>query len=67
MSSHMNTWTESNVRLRNQDNPSMSEDYSILERGDAIKDSGLVMSDDNNNGTFEYRLEASGRGRSSSE
>ena len=57
VSSHMNSWTETNVKLRNQDKPSLSQDYSILKYGDAIKRSYLISSS-----TFEYKLEAHTRG-----
>ena len=57
VSSHMNSWTEFNVQLRNQGNPSLSEDYSILKFGDAIKNNYLIS-----NPNFEYKLEAHTRG-----
>ena len=57
VSSHMNSWTETNVKLRNQDKPSLRHDYSILKYGDAIKRSYLISSS-----TFQYKLEAHTRG-----
>ena len=53
VSSHSNTWTSDNVRLRNEDKPNTMEDYSILKHGDALKRSYLISEN-----TFQYRLEA---------
>ena len=60
VTSHTNTWTADNVRLRNQDNPRLDGDYSILSHADTIKNNINIKGL-----TFEYRLEAQGRGRKS--
>lgn len=53
VSSHNNKWTEENVKLRNEQKPSVNEDYSILMYGnDLIHASNVVGK------TFKYRLEA---------
>ena len=57
VSSHTNTWSESNVRLRSEKQPSITEDYSILKYGDKIKNYYLIAALN-----FEYRLEANRRG-----
>uniref|UniRef100_A0A7M6DPA1 Uncharacterized protein n=1 Tax=Clytia hemisphaerica TaxID=252671 RepID=A0A7M6DPA1_9CNID len=57
VSSHMNNWTEANVVLRNPQTPSLSHDYSILKRGDAIKRNYLISEPN-----FEYKIEAHTRG-----
>lgn len=56
VSSHTNTWTSDNVRLRNADEPSITTDYSILKRADGIKRNYLIQ-------YFEYKLEAHSRGK----
>ena len=59
VTSRTNTWTKDNVRLRNPESPSVTNDYSILKYADDIKDSLKVTGN-----KFEYRLEAYKRGRS---
>jgi len=49
-SAHGN-WTKSQVLSRNEEFPSISNDYSILEIADSIKSIS-------NNGTFKYKLDA---------
>lgn len=58
VSSHTNTWTPENVRLRNEEKPSLKTDYSILKHADHIKYNYLIAET-----TFEYRLEAHSRGK----
>ncbi|XP_057304821.1 uncharacterized protein LOC130641845 isoform X1 [Hydractinia symbiolongicarpus] len=53
VSSHSNSWTVENVRLRNKDSPKLKEDYSILKYADLIKRSYLIKDT-----KFQYRLEA---------
>lgn len=53
VTSHTNTWTSENVELRNENAPSLREDFSILKYADLIKFSYLSSSP-----SFEYRLEA---------
>lgn len=57
VSSHTNSWTAQNVKLRNADSPKLNEDYSILQYADNIKDNINVAGS-----KFEYRLEAQSRG-----
>ena len=57
VASHTNSWTAQNVKLRNPDSPKLSDDYSILEYADSIKDNINVAGS-----KFEYRLEAQSRG-----
>ena len=57
VTSHTNTWTAQNVKLRNVDSPKLKEDYSILQYADGIKDNINVAGS-----KFEYRLEAQSRG-----
>ncbi|EDO47884.1 predicted protein [Nematostella vectensis] len=58
VSSHTNTWTAGNLRLRNEGSPSLTSDYSILKYADDIKNDANIVGN-----TFEYRLEAQNRGR----
>ncbi|XP_032229700.2 uncharacterized protein LOC5505409 [Nematostella vectensis] len=58
VTSHTNTWTADNVRLRNEGSPSLTSDYSILKYADGIKDDINIVG-----ASFEYRLEAQSRGR----
>ena len=57
VSSHTNTWTNISVRLRNENNPELKKDYSILKYADDIKTSYLIKDT-----TFQYRLEANAFG-----
>lgn len=57
VTSRTNTWTAQNVRSRNQDSPSLQNDYSLLQYADDIKNSLNVIGN-----TFEYRLEAQNPG-----
>jgi len=57
VTSHTNSWTAQNVKLRNADSPNLKEDYSILQYADNIKDNINVAGS-----KFEYRLEAQSRG-----
>jgi len=57
VSSHTNSWTAQNVKLRNADSPKLNDDYSILQYADGIKDNINVAGS-----KFEYRLEAQNRG-----
>lgn len=57
VTSHTNTWTVDNVRKRNQNQPTLNGDFSILYKGDDIKDSLNVEGE-----WFEYRMEANERG-----
>ena len=57
VSSHTNSWTAQNVKLRNADSPKLNDDYSILQYADGIKDNINVAGS-----KFEYRLEAQSRG-----
>jgi len=52
VSSHTNTWTADNVRLRNVDKPHLYQDYSILQYANKLKDTRVEDS------AFQYRLEA---------
>ena len=52
VSSHTNSWTKDNVRLRNIGKPHLYKDYSILQYGNLLKNTYL---DDK---VFQYRLEA---------
>lgn len=47
-------WTNQNIKKRNEDKPSISKDYSILQEGDTIKSISV--------GPFLYKLEVSERG-----
>ncbi|XP_048584529.1 uncharacterized protein LOC5514577 [Nematostella vectensis] len=58
VTSHTNTWTADNVRLRNEGSPSLKSDYSILQHANSIKNQINIAG-----GEFEYRLEAQNRGR----
>jgi hypothetical protein len=57
ITSHTNSWTSQNVRLRNKESPSLTGDYSILQYADDIKNNLNVVGS-----KFEYRLEAQSRG-----
>ena len=57
VTSRTNTWTKDNVRLRNPDSPSVTNDYSILKYADDIKNNLNVTGN-----KFEYRLEANATG-----
>ena len=57
VTSHTNSWAAQNVKLRNENSPSLKDDYSILQYGDSIKDNINVAGS-----KFEYRLEAQSRG-----
>ena len=57
VSSHTNSWTAQNVKLRNPNSPKLNDDYSILKYADGIKDNIYVAGS-----KFEYRLEAQSRG-----
>lgn len=57
VSSHTNSWTEKSVFLKNEDKPSLKEDYSILSLVDPIKEMYLIKDT-----TFQYKLEAHTRG-----
>ena len=57
VSSHTNSWTAEDVKLRNADSPKLHEDYSILQYANDIKDNINVAGS-----KFEYRLEAQSRG-----
>ena len=59
VTSHTNSWTAQNVKLRNVNSPKLTDDYSILQYADSIKDNIKVAGS-----TFEYRLEAQSRGNS---
>ena len=58
VSSHTNTWTANNVRLRNAESPQLYGDYSMLMYADSIKNNANILGR-----TFEYRLEAQSRGK----
>ncbi|KAJ7394604.1 metalloendopeptidase [Desmophyllum pertusum] len=58
VTSHTNTWTANNVRKRNQNEPTLNGDFSILYKADVIKNSLNVEGD-----WFEYRIEGNERGR----
>jgi len=53
VTSHTNTWTAENIRMRNMNTPRIDNDYSILGKADIIKDSIGVQGT-----SFEYRIEA---------
>jgi len=57
VTSTKNKWNAENVILRNEDKPSLNEDYSILKYGDDIKRPTYL-----NEPYFEYRLEAHNHG-----
>ena len=59
VTSHTNTWTAQNVKLRNANSPKLTDDHSILQYADSIKDNINVAGS-----TFEYRLEAQNQGNS---
>ena len=59
VTSHTNSWTAQNVKLRNANSPKLTDDYSILQYADSIKDNIKVAGS-----TFEYRLEAQSGGNS---
>ena len=59
VTSHTNSWKAQNVKLRNANSPKLTDDYSILQYADSIKDNIKVAGS-----TFEYRLEAQSRGNS---
>ena len=59
VTSHTNTWTAQNVKLRNVNSPKLTDDHSILQYADSIKDNINVAGS-----TFEYRLEAQSQGNS---
>ncbi|KAL9951076.1 hypothetical protein ACROYT_G043672 [Oculina patagonica] len=58
VTSHTNSWTAQNVKLRNENSPKLDQDYSILQYADSIKDNINLAGS-----KFEYRLEAQSRGR----
>ena len=60
VSSHTNTWTSENVRLRNKDSPELYKDYSVLQYANELKESYLIKDH-----VFQYRLEANDLGMSS--
>ena len=57
VTSHTNGWTAENVRLKNSNSPKLTNDYSILQFADSIKDNINVAGS-----KFEYRLEAQSPG-----
>ena len=57
VSSHTNSWTSDNVKLRNIDKPNLKEDYSILSYANDLKNNYLIKSK-----KFQYRLEANTMG-----
>ena len=57
VTSHTNGWTAENVRLKNSNSPKLTNDYSILQYADSIKDNINVAGS-----KFEYRLEAQSPG-----
>ena len=57
VSSHTNSWTADNVKLRNSKSPRLDDDYSMLTYADSIKNNVNIKGL-----TFEYRLEAQSRG-----
>lgn len=57
VSSHTNSWTEENVKLRNKDTPHLRDDYSILTYANMFKYDASIK-----DSTFEYILEANNRG-----
>lgn len=58
VTSHTNTWSSGNVKRRNENQPSLKADFSILYKADEIKDSINVKGD-----WFNYRIEAQERGK----
>ncbi|XP_027057790.1 uncharacterized protein LOC113684595, partial [Pocillopora damicornis] len=58
VTSHTNSWKAQNVKLRNANYPKLTDDFSILQYADSIKNNKDVTGT-----TFEYRLEAQSRGR----
>ena len=57
VTSHTNSWKAQNVKLRNANYPKLTDDFSILQYADSIKNNKDVTGT-----TFEYRLEAQSRG-----
>ena len=57
VTSHTNSWKAQNVKLRNANYPKLTDDFSILQYADSIKNNKEVTGT-----TFEYRLEAQSRG-----
>ena len=57
VTSHTNSWKAQNVKLRNTNYPKLTDDFSILQYADSIKNNKEVTGT-----TFEYRLEAQSRG-----
>lgn len=57
VTSHTNGWTADNVRLKNTNSPKLTDDYSILQYADSIKNNINVAGS-----KFEYRLEAQSSG-----
>ena len=57
VTSHTHTWTANNVKKRNQNQPTLNGDFSILYKADEIKNSLNVEGD-----WFEYCMEANERG-----
>ncbi|XP_022804380.1 zinc metalloproteinase-disintegrin-like kaouthiagin-like [Stylophora pistillata] len=57
ITSHTNGWTADNVRLKNTNSPKLTDDYSILQYADSIKNNINVAGS-----KFEYRLEAQSSG-----
>ena len=53
VSSHHNSWTVDNVKLRHEDTPDLKKDYSILQYADHLKRNYLIK-----DSKFQYRLEA---------
>ena len=43
VTSHTNSWTAQNVKLRNVNSPKLTDDYSILQYADSIKDNIKVV------------------------
>ena len=57
VTSHTNTWKAYNIKSRNTNDPKLTDDFSILQYADRIKNNNEVTG-----ATFEYRLEAQSRG-----
>lgn len=51
VTSHTNTWNSNTIKKKNEWNPSLTSDYSILYKANDIKSTSVGA-------TFEYRLEA---------
>ena len=58
VSSHTNSWTSDNVKLRSEATPDLKKDYSILKYANYLKRSYLIK-----DMKFEYRLEANTMGK----